>query len=277
MPDDSPEKSSSVQGAFQQKPELQYCVCAESRRCGRSTAGGPQRFCKPRRSQSWYDLYTVSICAISLDWQKTAACNSLYPWYDAVSLSQNLHRISVISRKEFEEVLSQKAFPLSRPRQEDCEFGLCTAAHCRLEIGHVVSACYNSLKAMFCSNKQVHFGEAMSWYDQKRLLEMIQISRAAAFWAYACPFIKDYQVHRDFDEMDDGPRKFGMRCKNDVLSHNWVTTMAWSFIFKISVDAPKQESLLMPQSTHAHASALRCFTLHEKPLKPFQILCTYTH
>lgn len=67
--------------AFQQKPELQYCVCAESRRCG---------------------------------------------------------RMSVISRKEFEDILTQKVFPLSRPRQED------------------------------------------------------------------------YQVHRDFDEMDDGPRKFGM-------------------------------------------------------------------
>eukprot|EP00434_Breviolum_minutum_P024932 symbB.v1.2.022021.t1/scaffold1885.1/size149428/2 len=67
--------------AFQQKPELQYCVCAESRRSG---------------------------------------------------------RISVISRKDFDDILSQKTFPLSRPRQED------------------------------------------------------------------------YQVHRDFDEMDDGPPRFGM-------------------------------------------------------------------
>lgn len=29
-------------------------------------------------------------------------------------------RISVISRKDFDDILSQKTFPLSRPRQEDC-------------------------------------------------------------------------------------------------------------------------------------------------------------
>ena len=34
-------------------------------------------------------------------------------------LKTSMGRMSVISRKEFEDMLTQKAFPLSRPRQED--------------------------------------------------------------------------------------------------------------------------------------------------------------
>lgn len=41
---------------------------------------------------------------------------------------------------------------------------------------------------------------------------------------------KDYQVHRDFDEMDDGPRKFGMmRCPSfsSLLGYTGSSTIPW--------------------------------------------------
>ena len=43
-------------------------------------------------------------------------CNETVP----KQLKTSVGRMSVISRKEFEDILTQKAFPLSRPRQEDC-------------------------------------------------------------------------------------------------------------------------------------------------------------
>ena len=63
--------------------------------------------------QAWRNL----ICAVFHGATPNAVlCNETVP----KQLKTSVGRMSVISRKEFEDILTQKVFPLSRPRQEDC-------------------------------------------------------------------------------------------------------------------------------------------------------------
>ena len=67
-------------------------------------------------------LLYIYICHVPFHVRPCHRCtvNSMDKEYTNLSAEVAKCRISVISRKDFDDILSQKTFPLSRPRQEDC-------------------------------------------------------------------------------------------------------------------------------------------------------------
>ena len=234
-------------------------------------------------------LTELNLCC--LPWSNTQCCAVQWDcpknnWKTSVG------RMSVISRKEFEDILTQKVFPLSRPRQEDCglNYGVvclwqCWTTRITFEVAKVrlpesaqhfttrryvpdsVCLAVSDGPSFTCASAASQFVLAllaifslitsaccvaglkqrkdMLWY----CLIMLWWSLMEHVWAddeqdwfqvclllsMSCSFgtCKDYQVHRDFDEMDDGPRKFGMmRCPSfsSLLEYTGSSTIPWQIV-----------------------------------------------